>query len=340
MDYVGLDLHKRDSQLCVLTEAGEIIEGRIRTDPARFAAVLGGRPVARILLEASTESEWVARCLEALGHQVVVADPSYAPMYATRARNVKTDRRDARALAEACRLGAFRPAHRLSDARRHIRAELLVREAMVRTRTRYASLIRTLTRRDGLRLPSGDAAHLVDRLAALEMSDTTRAELAALTAVLGPLQAQIHAADRRLATLATADPVIRRLMTVPGVGPVTAAAFVAALDDVTRFSRAHEVEAYLGLVPREHSSGERQRRGAITKAGNPRVRWLLTEAAWNILRSRRPETDLLRAWAGRVAARRGSGVAVIALARRLAGILFALWRDDTEFGRGRSRAAA
>ena len=111
MDYVGIDLHKKESQICsILSQDGQLSECRIRTEPQRFAEVLGGRPRARILLEASTESEWVARCLEALGHEVVVADPNFAPMYATRTRKVKTDRRDARALAEACLLGAYRPA--------------------------------------------------------------------------------------------------------------------------------------------------------------------------------------------------------------------------------------
>ena len=99
MDHIGIDVHKRESQICILAEGGELIEQRIRTEPERFAAVLGKRPRARILIEASTDSEWVARCLEGLGHQVVVADPNFAPMYATRTRKVKTDRRDARTLA-------------------------------------------------------------------------------------------------------------------------------------------------------------------------------------------------------------------------------------------------
>ena len=290
MDHIGLDLHKRDSQVCILTEMGEVIERRIRTDATRLAALLGPRPRARILLEASTESEWVAQCLEALDHEVIVADPSYAPMYAARSRHIKTDRRDARTLAEACRLGAYRPAHRLSAAARHLRAELVVREALVRTRTRYATLVRTLLRRDGLRLPSGQAEHLGTRLTTLEVPERLRAELAPVLALLAPLQREIHAADRRLAALATADPVVPRLQSVPGVGPVTAVAFVAVLDEVGRFASAHQLTAYLGLVPREHSSGERQHRGAITKAGNRRMRWLLVEAAWNILRSRQGST--------------------------------------------------
>ena len=137
MDHIGIDAHKRESQIYLLSEGGEVVEQRIRTEPERFAAVLRSRPRARILIEASTDSEWVARCLEALGHEVIVADPNFAPMYATRSRKVKTDRRDARALAEACLLGAYRPAHRLSDPQRHVRGRLLVRDAVVRTRTRY-----------------------------------------------------------------------------------------------------------------------------------------------------------------------------------------------------------
>src|SRR5215467_4482494 len=109
MAHIGIDLHKRESQICILAEGGELIERRILTDPHRFAEVLGERAPACILLEASTESEWVARCLEALGHHVVVADPNVAPMYATRTRKVKTDRRDARALAEDLSVGGLPP---------------------------------------------------------------------------------------------------------------------------------------------------------------------------------------------------------------------------------------
>ena len=103
MDHIGIDVHKKGSQICILAEGGELIERRIPTQPRRFAEERGERAPARILLESSTESEWVARCLEGLGHEVIVADPNFAPMDATRTRTVKTDRRDARALAEAGR---------------------------------------------------------------------------------------------------------------------------------------------------------------------------------------------------------------------------------------------
>jgi len=331
MHTIGIDLHKRESQLCILAETGEITERRIATTRDRFTAVLGAVPSARILVEASTESEWVAQHLESLGHTVIVADPGFSPMYATRSKRIKTDKRDARCLAEACRLGAYRATHRVSDAQRHVRQELAVRDALVRTRTRFSAVIKAAVRREGLRLPLGDPERTAQKLAAVAVRTTVRDELAPLLAVLEPLNAEIAAADRRIERLGTKHPVVNRLMTAPGVGPVTAVAFIATLDDVTRFRSAHQVEAYLGLVPSESSSGERQHRGHITKRGNTRMRWLFVEAGWRILRSTRPECAALRAWGERVAARRGKRIAVVALARRLAGILFALWRDGTTF---------
>jgi transposase len=327
MDTIGLDLHKRESQLCIIADDGAITERRIVTSRDRFTAVLGDRPPARILVEASTESEWVARHLEGLGHTAIVADPNYAPMYATRARRVKTDKRDARTLAEALRLGAYHVAHRVSPERRHVRAELAVREALVRTRTRYVSLAKALVRRDGLRV-AGSEAHLVaQRIGALELSDGLAAELLPLFTVLAPINEQIVAADRRIAALTHADTTVALLATAPSIGPITASAIVATVDDVSRFKSAHQFEAFLGLVPGERSSGEKRRIGRITKAGNSRVRYLLVEAGWRILRAKGEETAALRAWALTIAARRGTRIAVVALARRLAGILYAMWRD-------------
>jgi len=116
---------------------------------------------------------------------------------------------------------------------------------------------------------------------------------------------------------------------------VTAVAYVAALDQPHRFPDARRVAAYLGLVPRESSSGEQRRRGPITKAGNTRVRWLLVEAAWTILRTRTPCTEPLRVWAERLTRRRGKAIAAVALARRLARLLYAMWRDGTDYQPGR-----
>ncbi|MDO8501140.1 MAG: IS110 family transposase [Gemmatimonadaceae bacterium] len=337
MDTIGLDLHKRESQLCILAEDGTVQERRIVTSRERFGAVLGNRPRARILLEASTESEWVAQHLESLGHEVVVADPNYAPMYATRSRRVKTDKRDARTLAEALRIGAFRPAHRVSPARRHVRAELAVREALVRTRTRYISLAKALVRRDGLRVAGSEAEKVAQRISELDLSDTLAAELMPLFQVLAPINEQIDAADRRIAELSKNDTEVALLTTAPSIGPVTASAVVATVDDISRFRSAHQFEAFLGLVPGERSSGEKRRVGKITKAGNSRVRYLLVEAAWRIMRSKSEETAALRAWAQIIATRRGKRIAVVALARRLAGVLFAMWRDHSQYNAAQLR---
>jgi len=332
MDFIGFDLGKVSSQVCIITEDGELIECRIKTDREHIYEVLGSRPLARILIESGTESEWVARYLEALGHEVIVADPNFASMYATRSRKVKTDKRDARTLAEACRLRAYRPAHRTSDKQRHVRAQLAVREAMVRTRSRYISLVSTLLRRDGLRIHnSGYTPTFLKRLAQLELSEALQAEIAPLVLLLQSLNEQIKQADLRLRVLAEGDEVLARLRTVPGVGVITATSFVSTLDEAERFAGAKQARAYLGLVPSERSSGERQRRGHISKAGPGRARHMLVEAAWTILRRRSAANAALHDWAAKIMARRGSRVAVVALARKLAGILYAMWRDATSF---------
>jgi transposase len=340
VDHIGIDLHKRSSQICTLTAGGELLEHRIQTTRERFAAALAGRPSARILIEASTESEWAARCLEELGHEVIVADPNYAPMYAQRTRKVKTDRRDARALAEACRLGAYRPAHRTSDAQWHVRTQVAVREALVQTRSRYISLVGALLRREGIHLGSGGAAAFPVRVARLPLPEALQQEIAPLQVMLKILNTRIQCADAQLENLVASDPRAQSLCSVPGVGPVTAATFVATVDRVERFAGAHQLEAYLGLVPRERSSGEKQCRGRITKAGNGRARWLLVEAAWSILRYKKPETLALRLWADRIAARRGKFRAAVALARRLTGILYAMLRDGTVYQPERLGAGA
>jgi transposase len=341
MEYIGFDVHQRESQVCIVDEDGHVLlERRVRTSGERFTALLEGRGRARVVLEASTESEWIAQALEALGYEVIVADPNFAPMYATRSRRVKTDRRDARTLADACRLGAYRATHRTSAAQRTVRAQLAVREALVRTRTRYISVLRAVLRRDGVRVPSGGAATFGQRVQTLPLSATQARLVAPLVALLKPLNRQLAALKAQLARGVAANAAARRLCTVPGVGPVTAAAVVATLDDVSRFASAGQVAAYGGLVPRERSSGEQQRRGPLTKAGNRRVRWLLVQAAWAYWRSRATARTALRRWVERLAERRGKLRAVVALARRLTRILYALWRDASVYEPARGGAAA
>ncbi|MGH9888833.1 MAG: IS110 family transposase, partial [bacterium] len=158
-------------------------------------------------------------------------------------------------------------------------------------------------------------------------------ELTPLLELFVPLNQAIATADRRLTALATEQRLVARLCTMPSIGPITALAFVAALDDVARFQSASQVEAYLGLVPSEYSSGDRRIRGRITKRGDVRTRWLLVEAGWRLLRSSDPDVAHLKTWAEQIARRRGKRIAAVALARRIAGILFAMWRDGRAFSR-------
>ena len=142
---------------------------------------------------------------------------------------------------------------------------------------------------------------------------------------------KIAGLDREIAALGKRDPRVRLLQTTPMVGPLTATAFVALIDDVSRFKKAHGVENYVGLVPSEWSSSEKRLKLGITKRGDCLVRWLLVEASWSIMTKRRPDTFELRRWANDIASRRKRKVAVVALARRLAGILYAMLRDNKPF---------
>jgi transposase len=146
------------------------------------------------------------------------------------------------------------------------------------------------------------------------------------------LSAEIKEADKELDLQAESDETCRRLMTVPGVGPLTAVRFVAAVDETGRFANAHQLESYLGLVPGENSSADRQQRLSITKAGPPALRWVLVQAAWALrTQCRQPAAVPLQLWAHRIELRRGKRTATVALARKLAGVLYAIWRDGTEY---------
>ena len=333
MVYGAIDLHMRYSQIRILDEAGTVVrDRRVVTTAERLVAVFGAQGPMRILLEAGTESEWVAQALEAAGHEVVVADPNFAPMYGELRRTVKTDRRDVAALAEANRRGWYRATHRVSAGQRAVRQVLRSRRQLVQMRSGTMALVRSLLRQSGYRLPSCSSDRVPTRLAHLPLPPALADTLAPLRRTIETLTTEIAAVDGRLHRVTAADPVVQRLQTVPGVGPVVAITFRAFVDDVGRFATAAQVSAALGLVPREDSSADRRHRGHISKAGPREARSLLVQAAWSCWRSRRQMASAtLRAWVDRVADRRGRRIAVVALARRLSRILYALWRDGSVF---------
>jgi transposase len=330
MVYGAIDLHLRYSEIRVIDEAGHVVrEARVVTTPERLVAALGGLGPGRVLLESGTESEWVAQALEAEGYAVIVADPNFAPMYGERQRKIKTDRRDVAALAEANRRGWYRPAYRVSAAQRASRQLLTARRQLVQMRTGTISVVRALLRQWGYRAGTGGREAFGARVSRLAVPASLAATLAPLLRTLTALSAEIRQLDTAVDQIAGTDPVVRRLQTVPGVGPVVALSFRAFVDDVRRFPSAAQLSAAVGLVPREASSAERRHRGHLTKAGPSELRSLLVQAGWVCWRSCR--RGPLRHWTDQLAARRGKRIAVVALARRLSRILYAIWRDETVF---------
>lgn len=336
MEYGAIDLHARHTLIRIVTAEGtSVLDRRIATTPDELRAVFGGRPRARILIESGTESEWVAQAIEGCGHEVIVASPNYALMYGHRDPQIKTDRRDVVALAEACRHGIYTRAHRVSAEQRARRRALRVRSHLVRVRTQAINQVRAQLRQEGYRLRTCSSGMVTTRYAELCLPPALHAVLAPLVLLIETVTAQIRTCETDLRAVAATDPVVTLLRTAPGVGVITALTYRAVLDEVTRFPAARGVPAYLGLVPREDSSGTRQRKGGITRAGSSELRVLLVQASWVIWRQR---GGPLRAWVHRLAARRGKRIAAVALARRLSRILYAMWRDGRPYCAAPSQA--
>ena len=330
MVYGAIDLHMRQSQVRIIDKDAAVLrDQRVLTTRERLTTAFEGFGAMRILLETGTESEWVAQALEAAGHEVIVADPNYAPMYGELTRRIKTDRRDVAALAEANRRGWYRPAQRTSPTQRRTKQMLRSRRFLVQTRSGAVSLLRSLLRQEGYRLGTGSCETVPTRVARLALAPELAETVAPLCREIATLTTEIHALDARLQTRVATDAIVARLRSVPGVGLIVATTFRAFVDRHERFGHAGQVSAAIGLVPREDSSAERRQRGHITKAGPRELRSLLIQAAWVCWRHGGSGT--LRAWVDRLAARRGRRIAVVALARRLSRILFALWRDDSTF---------
>ena len=332
MFLIGIDVHKKQSQICILDEQGAVVfETRVPTTRPDLADVLRAYLPARVVIEACTPAEWVARHLESLGLEVIVADPGFAPMYATRDKKLKTDKRDARALAQAAKLGAYKAAHRLSDEQRIVRTQVQVRQTLVQTRTKVINQIGAELLRLGYRVGTGAAEHFALRLSRVELPQELLSLLEPLLSLLEPLNERIEQLDQALAERAKTDPQAARLQQIPGVGPIISLMFLAVLDGAGRFGGSHQVMSYLGLVPREKSSGEKQMRGHITKAGHRGMRVLLVQAAIGIMRLKKPQTARLHEWADKIAQRRGKRIATVALARRLAGVMWAMLRDGADY---------
>lgn len=326
MDHCAIDLGGRKSQVCVRSPDGQLLfEGPYDTHSLpEFLRLL---PRSRVIVETTAEAFRVADAAKEAGHEVRVVPATLVRSLGVGARKTKTDRRDARALSEvSCRIDL--PSVHIPSARsREWKAICGMHDALTTARTKLINNLRGWLRGQGLRIGKGKAETFAERLMKFELPDYVTSQVEALAA----LTRKIRESDKRIETLAKEE-LCQRLMTVPGIGPSSAVRFVAAIDEISRFESAHKVESYLGLVPGESSSSERQQRLSITKAGSSSVRWVLGQAAWSLqVRCHDPAARPLQLWAAEIARKRGRRIATIALARKLAGILYALWRDGTRY---------
>jgi len=326
---IGCDFHPSYQQVAILdTHSGELMEKSLgHENKEEVRAFYAGLPgPARVGVEASGQSQWFERLLGELGHEMWIGDA--AQIRARENRKQKTDRRDALLLLELLQQGRFPRIWVPSPAERDARQLLLHRHKWVRMRTQVKNQLQALALNQGVRRKSKlwSVAGRAE-LEALSLAPWTHRRRADLLKLLDDLQPGILDLDRDVAEQAEARPEARRLMTHPGVGPVTALAFVLTMGPVGRFPRGKQVASYLGLIPSEHSSGGKQRLGHISKQGNAFLRGLLVEAAQSAVRH---EPRLRREYL-RLAQRKGRAIAKVAMARKLAVQLYWMLRDGKEY---------
>jgi transposase len=330
MRSVALDLGVKETSFCEISH-GLVVARRTVGELKSLEDLLGpASKRARVAIEACREAWYVHDVLKEWGHEVILVDTTRTKQIGIRHHGRKTDRIDAELLARAVEQGGIPVAHVLSPARRELRDVLGVRRALVETRAQYITTIRGLARSRGERLGTCAADDFLAKLTKTELRAETRKTIEPLASALQRVAVELARTNTRLEELGKAEPAIAQLTTAPSVGLVVAAAFVSVIDEARRFDGAHQVESYLGLVPREASTGGKRKLGSITKQGNSYMRQLLVQSASGILRVGDPD-DPLRRWGRTLVERRGRKIAVIALARRLAGVLWAMWRKGTVY---------
>ena len=331
--FAGLDVSMSETHVCVVTQDGTVIhEVRVASTPADILAALKQVPACRrVLFETGRMAPMLYHGLSQLGLPVVCVESRQAYQALKSFATHKTDRNDARGLAHLARTGFFKPVHVKSLSAHAVRSLIIARKKLVGQRVTLENQIRGLAVVFGARLPRAlSAAFIRQALRASEgipgLSSAMRGLVAARAAVL----AAVVAIDADIRQMVKASEACRRLMSIPGIGQLTALAFTAAVDDPGRFRRSRDIGAYLGLVPRRYQSGDVDYTGSISKCGDQRVRTLLYEAA-NVMLTRYKGPLKLKNWAFAIAKRSTLRKARIALARRLAIIMHAMLRHGTEF---------
>ena len=332
--YVGLDVSDKSTHLCVVDGSGDVIwSGACATDPEVIAQTLKRRAqgVQRVILETGALSAFLYHGLIERGVPVTCVCARHAKGVLS-ARVNKSDPHDAEGLAQMARTGWFKAVRIKAEATHMDRARLKIRAQLIVSRQAIAGQLRGLLKLFGLRLGQVTTPNKRrERLTALFLQKPELGPiLAPLIESLEALEVQIARSSRELAAKAAADPVTQRLMTAPGVGPITALIFKSSIEDPERFSRGENAGAFAGLAPRRNQSGERDFRGRISKAGDPMLRRALYEAA-NALLGRLKRPCALRDWGLKLAETKGPKRARVAVARKLAVLLHRLWLSETDF---------
>ena len=331
--FAGLDVSMAETHVCVVTRNGAVIhQAKVPSTPADIATELAQVPTCRrILFETGRMAAMLYHGLSQLGLPVVCVKSRQAYQALKSLATHKTDRNDARGLAHLARTGFFKPIHVKSLSAHAVRSLIIARKKLVGQRVTLENQIRGLAVVFGVRLPRAlSPAFIRQALGASEGIPGLSAAMRGLFAARAAVLAAIVAIDADIRRMVRASDACRRLMSIPGVGQLTALAFTAAVDDPKRFRRSRDIGAYLGLVPRRYQSGEVDYSGGISKCGDRRLRTLLYEAA-NVMLTRYKGPLKLKDWAFAIARRSTMRKARIALAHRLAIIMQAMLRHRTEF---------
>jgi transposase len=338
--YVGLDVSQKETAVCVVDEDGKVLfEGKAASDPGALARVIRKRApgAERIGFETGAMASWLWHELKRIDLPVVCIDARHAHAVLSVRMN-KSDPNDARGLAELIRVGWYREVRVKSDACQAARSLLVARARLVSIRRDLENQVRSLLKEIGLLFPRSIGMQFrVQVLRLIDDAHSLRPIIDGLLSVHQEVDKQQAVLDKRVRGEAKADATTRRLMSVPGVGVVTAMAFRNTVDDPTRFRSAQTVGAYLGLTPRRKQSGELDFNGRISKWGDRLLRTYLFEAA-SVLLHRTQRWSALKAWGTRLMKRVGAKKAKVAVARKIAVILHCIWTDGTEFEWGSKTA--
>ncbi|HEX6361794.1 MAG TPA: IS110 family transposase [Albitalea sp.] len=335
---VAVDLAKDVFEVAIAGPHGQVTQ-RLRLSRARFRQLLHHQPPANVVMEACGTAHYWGRVADACGHRVCLLPPRDVRPYV---RRDKTDRADAAGLLEAARCAEIHPVPVKSTAQQEVQALHAVRRQWVGTRTARINVLRGLLREFGIVFGQGAATvrrKVPEHLADEALPGRLRTLLTTLFDEIRELDQRIDSVDTALRDFARSEPIVQRLDAISGIGVLTATALWASVGEIQRFRRARQFSAWLGLPPREHSSGTRRRLGPMSKRGDPYLRTLLIHGARSVLfaarrrqRGGRVPLDALQRWALACGERRGMNRAAVAVANKLARITWAVWRHERRYG--------